>query len=428
MNHSNSRLTWAWKLALISFVIAGSTGVLLRYAMLYGAPWGLHLQDMRHAHSHLMYFGWATPALMTLIVRSLPRYMGRATLPGAGRIIGATIVVALLAYVSFLRFGYRPASIGTRQLPLSTIAAGLNVFAWYGFAFVYRRETRNTPRFLPLRLWDAALVFMALSSLGAWGLAIATAAGIDSQLVSSALTHLFLDLFADGWFLLALLGLAFVAIPANSEGRRARLGENLIVIGLPLTFLLNVPQSLLPDAVRVLAGLCAIIAGAGLLILLAVLFQALTKVENGAMKRLWGTALFFLALKALAFFVVSIPDGAAWSLRMGLRISYLHWLLLGGVSMGVVAAVHHYWSEHEGGGWRLLHLTIIILILSLVPLSGLWPASWKGRWIFELAAWAAFGPVLAAIYMLVKGSKWNRVRREEPPGSVRPEFETGTTL
>lgn len=64
-----SRLAWRGGLAL--FVLAGATGAWMRFSFLYGFPAGLVFQNMRHAHSHLMYFGWTTPVIMGLLATRL---------------------------------------------------------------------------------------------------------------------------------------------------------------------------------------------------------------------------------------------------------------------------------------------------------------------------------------------------------------------
>lgn len=401
-------LSWAWRVALVCFIIAAGTGALLRFSMLYGAPLGFALQDLRHAHSHLMYFGWATPALMALILAAVPQMTGRATGARAPTLLAAAFAAALLAYPAFLLFGYRPAQVGGAQLPVATIAAGLNILVWYGFIVSYWRFTRGVARYLPIRLWDAALAFLFLSSLGAWGLAVSTIAGMESPVVASALTHLFLDLFADGWFLLAVLGLACFALPATATSKAARAGENLLVAGLPLTFLLSVSAGALPSSVRALVGLSAIVAATGLLSLLYALLCALRAVSSTSQRGLWGTAIFFLALKALAFLVVSMPAGARWSLSMNLHISYLHWLLLGGITVGLLAAARRQWGAHAVTSWRPFLLTIIILLVSLLPLTRLWPAPLSGRWTLEVAAWAALGPLLGATLMLLRSKTHNK--------------------
>lgn len=407
MNSTKNEYRWAWQAALACFIVAATTGALLRFGMINGLPEGLHLHNLRHAHSHLMYFGWTTPAFMALIAANLPQMTQRSQPRYAGMIIKVVFAMALLAYVAFLFFGYQPVRVSDASLPLSTIGAALNVMAWYGFIVVYWRATKGTPRFMPLRLWDAALIFMVLASCGAWGIALATAAGLSSPILSLALTHLFLDLFADGWFLLALLGIAAMYMPSVAADRVARYGENLLVAGLPLTFLLSLPAGALPAAVRTLAGISAILAASGLLILLYVFAKQLPRLADRAQRWLWGAALFFLTLKAVAFLITSLPIGAAWSVRMGMRISYLHWLLLGGVSLGLLAAARAHWGPRVATLWQPTLATIVVLLVSLIPLTRLWPVELGGRWTLQFAAWATPGPVIMLILMLLRSMLHN---------------------
>src|SRR5690606_6538907 len=244
-----------------------------------------------------------------------------------------------------------------------TILAGVNVLLWYGFVAIYRRMTRGLPRYPWLRLWDAALGFLVLSSLGAWGLALSNVLGLEDPIWSLALTHLFLDIFADGWFVLALLGLAYAALPEAAMGRAARWGETLLVAGLPLTFLLSLPAGSLPGAVRWLVGGAALLVSAGLLANVWALLPAAW--EKG---RLWLVPLAFLSLKAIAELVMSIPAGAAWAGSMALRIPYLHWLLLGFVTLGVIAAAEQRWGRRAVSARPWMVGAVILLELSLMPL------------------------------------------------------------
>jgi hypothetical protein len=360
--------------------------------MLDGFPAGLQLLNVRHAHSHLMYFGWVTPALMALIASRLPVTAGRQS-----RILGAMIVAAVAAYGSFLMTGYRPLVVGDTNLPTSTILAGANVLLWYGFVILYRRATRGLPRYLWVRLWDAALGFLVLSSLGAWGLALSNVLGLDKPLVSLALTHLFLDLFADGWFVLALLGLAFAALPEAAAHRAAGWGETLLVAGLPLTFLLSLPATSLPAAVRWIVGAAALLVGAGLL---ANVWALLPVVWTKA--RLWLIPLGFLSLKAGAEITMAIPAGAAWAGSMALRIPYLHWLLLGFVTLGLAAAAEQRWGRDAVFARPWLVISVILLQLSLMPLTLVWPPSWGAAFALHFAAWASLGPVLVTVAMLAR--------------------------
>jgi len=416
MTDSNSSAwRWAWLCALGLFVLAGSTGVLMRFGLLSGFPWGLQYTNVRHAHSHLMYFGWVTPALMALMAAWLPALTGRPfspTLQSRFRaIIGAVLLLAVGAYGAFLLYGYRPAQIGGVRLPLSTILASLNMLGWYAFIVVYRQATKGAARISPLRLWDAALGFLVLASLGAWGVAVTAVFHIQDALVSAILTHLFLDLFADGWFVLGVLGLASAANPAASRHPWAARSESLLIMGLPVVFLLGIPVNLLPPFVRLIGSLGGLMVGLGLWGHIVVLWQR-------AEPR-WRPALIFLSLEATAALAITVPAIARWSERANLRISYLHWLLLGFVTLGLVTAALATWGQGFVRGWRWLVTAVTLLILTLIPLTNVWPAAWHGRWTMQLAAWAALGPVLVASGML-----WGGKRPFSLPQKMSPFVKT----
>lgn len=397
---SRVRTPWIWKAALVCFVIAGGTGSLMRFGMLYGYPAGLQFVNVRHAHSHLMYFGWVTPALMGLIAVWLPRVTDRPVSPRFRWVMGATIVAALLAYVAFIQYGYGVAEIGNRRLLLSVMAATLNMLAWYGYGILYYRATRGVPRNRALRLWDAALIFMVLASLGAWGVAVVSRLGVEDPFWSVAMTHVFLDLFSEGWMVLAVLGLAHAFRPAGTlnedQEQKSRWGENLIVIGLPVVFLLAMPVNLVPGAVRSIASLGGLLVVAGLLISVWALWPVTSRSWTG-----WRVPLILLALKALVGVGTILPSSALWGQQNGLRVLYLHLLLLGFVTLGLVVAAKEAWGGEAVPGERWLVGTVLILLLTLLPLTGLWPEDLGGRWAMQLAAWVSLGPVIAIAGMLV---------------------------
>lgn len=406
MPRRDTTLYRVWLAALACFVLAASTGSLLRFGMRLGYPAGLQMANIRHAHSHLMYFGWVTPALMALIVSSLPAAPSRRM----KQLLAAILVAAFAAYVPFLLYGYRPAALGGLSLPLSTMMAGLNVLLWYGFVIAYRQATRGLPRLPWLRLWDAAIAFLVLASMGAWGLAAAELVGLDGPILTLAFSHLFLDLFADGWFVLALLGLAYFAMPQAARHRAARWGETLVIAGLPLTFLLSLPAGSLPAAVRWVVAVGGLLVGIGLLAHLWALAPVAWRV-----RREWLIPLAFLALKAAGELTISFPAGATWASSMALRVSYLHWLLLGFVTLGLVAAAAQRWGNDALPARPWLVTSVLVLQLTLIPLTRLWPAGWGGVWTLDAAAWATLGPVLAAIAMLLLPKRGRAGSVDEDP-------------
>jgi hypothetical protein len=386
---SRRTLAWVWPAAIALFMLAGATGALFRIGMFTGLPGGLNFGDVRHAHSHLMFFGWVTPALMALIATRLAMISGRPV----GRLmrasIAATLVLALVAYVPFLLFGYRPMILGDSRLPLSVIASSLNMFAWYGFIVAYARMSRGLARSLPVALWDAALAFLALASLGAWGRAVLVALPVADPFLETASVHLFLDLFADGWFLLALLGL----IAASTVARRgAMITTGLLALGLPPIFLLGVRVALVPPTLRLIAAIGGVIVGVSLLVLIAQLWRA----------RSYRLVLALLAVKALALILIAQPDIARWAQGFsGLRLLYLHIFLLGSITLGLIVAARETWGAAIVPRSRAMTLAIGIMIVSLVPFTPLWPRALAGMWTLHAAAIASLGPVLAAVPLLL---------------------------
>jgi hypothetical protein len=401
------RLRRAWPVALGLFVLAGATGVLYRLGLTYGWTAGLDLVNIRHAHSHLMYFGWVTPLLFALVAAHLPTLTGRALPRSMRGVLIACFGAALVSYPLFLAFGYTPVALGSARMPLAVIGSSLNIVGWYGFVWIYARMTRGVPRTAPLVLWDIALTFLVLATLGAWGLALLKPLGIESATWASALTHIFLDLFSEGWLVLGVLGLAYAALdaPPRWSARGVHWSLYLLLVGLPVTFALGMARSLVPPGLMTVARLGSVAVGLGLLVQAVLLGRRLTRAERW----LWGVPLALLAMKALAQLGAGILPDVWWGSQHGLRIFYLHLMLLGVVSLGLVAAATRVWGEDATRGRSLFYGAVLLLLASLVPLTPLWPVAWVGRWAYVLAVAIAPLPVGAALVML-----WHGARRSPP--------------
>jgi hypothetical protein len=152
------------------------------------------------------------------------------------------------------------------------------------------------------------------------------------------------------------------------------------------------PQHVVPPALYWLGALGGLLLAAGLLAHVAVLWPLAG--------RRWQLALFFLALVAVTMIGTLWPDVARWATIAGLRIPYLHWLLLGFVTLGLVTAAAELWGDTAVPLWSWLAAAILLLILTLFPLTTLWPAALRGPWTRHAAAWAALGPPLVALAML----------------------------
>jgi hypothetical protein len=399
-----------WKWALACFILAGLTGILFRFGLAQGLTLGFNLINVRHAHSHFMYFGWATPALMALIVARATA-MGKGLLPAyAMHAMVATLVAAFIAFPLFLAFGYASVPVGKAQLPLGVIGSGLNIIGWYAFVVVYAHAMRGTARDRAVVLWDAAVVFMVFASLGAWALALLRPLGVESMVLAVSLTHVFLDLFSEGWFVLGVLGLAYASLRPGAPAGDWSLW--MLFAGLPLTFPLGMPASLVPPGMMLLARLGGVLVGVGLL---ANAWGLLRHGEAEALRR-WRLPLLLLVLKAAAQLVMALAPGVAG--LFGLRVLYLHVMLLGFVSLGLVTAAGGAWGRSAASGRSLFGLAVVAMLLSLVPLSALWPVAFGRMHALTAAAWVALAPVGVAVLMLVKAVMGKRGAESAEPVKV----------
>jgi hypothetical protein len=388
-----------WHAALACFLLAAAGGVLLRFGLVQGLPFGLLPGDVRHAHSHLMFFGWVTPVLMLLLLR-----LQGAEVPVAGRrILALTLFAALASFLPFLLSGYRLTPVLGRALPLSMITSGLNGVAWYAFTvlFLFRaRKGGKQERPAAERYFLAAIALLLLSSVGAAALACAGMFKAGPLLVSSLATF-FLDLFAEGWFGLALLGLAYSSRPAAARERAARTGLVVLVAGLVLRNLADLLAANGFVLLEPLAAAGSAVAGLGLIAVLTPLWRQLLHERLS----LWHLSLGLLLLKAVVDLLSSSPGFAAWSAAAGLRVFYLHAYLLGAVTLGLIAAVREQWGEAAYRRPWLLAGAALLMTASLLPLSGAWPAGWSGARALDVAAWLSPAPLLAVAYSLLPPRK-----------------------
>lgn len=410
-------------MALVSFTLAGLTGAGLRFGLVYGFPWALNYADVRHAHSHLMFFAWVTPAAMLLAAQALSD-RGRR-LPGGGGVAIAAAAMGLAAYLPFLSSGYRLTPVGDAELPLSMMASGLNGLVWYAFAGLWWFAARRLRRDAVMRYFDGAVILLVAASLGAVGLAWMGMSAVESAALQAAFVDVFLTLFADGWFGVAIVAGALVAVrrdagalTATRRDAGARVAWPHAVGGAvasrrdtgakpiaawPATAL--VVGLLLRSVSRFLAdGLgwswTAPFEAAGgaiaALAWLAAVVHVWPKRGAAGPPTLLHVALGLLATKAVAELAMATPAGDAWVTANGLRVFLLHAFLLGAISIGLVAVFRARYGSAAFRGATVFALAVGVMLVSLLPLTGLWPMAYAGRWALTFAAVAALGPPLVA--------------------------------
>lgn len=395
-----------WMGALACFILAAGTGFFFRSIQFLGVPaalpWpgGVITLDMghiRHAHTHVMYFGWVTPVVLLLMLPHPARYRG---------LIAALLVLAALAWAPFLLLGYKP---------LSIVLSTSTMLTWYVFGIRYWRDRRRgiiplcvarsredtTPRtgdYDVRHVHDAALVLLIVASIGAWGLGMTMAMGMDHSLAYDLALHVFLDLFAEGWLMLSVLA-AMLRSAGHSIPKRAFW---MLVTGIPTLFLLGVAPERLPWAVRLMGSTGALLTATGLWLVL--------RTVRGRLHQVWTFPVALMYVKIVVHAGLAVPAVASWGLTAGLRIPWLHLILLGIVTTGLVAAVHDRFGSDWTRGWPALQGSIVLVLVSLFLLTGLWPEGLRGAWAGPVVAGIALLPLLAMIRMLVAN-----FRQQNPP-------------
>jgi hypothetical protein len=399
-------------MATAMLALAAATGVLLRFGLYLGMPaWGANFNAVRHAHSHLMYFGWVTLGLMALIWHYLPDYSGVPAPRGARGQLAVTAGLALLSFPAFWANGYGLTPVAGRELPLGAMLSGFNGLAWFWFVWLYARATRRlVARPLPVQLWDWGLALMVVASLGALGVAATAALHSSSIFLQQFFLHLFLDLFAVGWFMLGLLGVIWAGL-ARKGALPSQLPAMSLAVALTPTFVLGMSPAAVTSGMFWLAALANGVAVA----LLARHMIALWG-RRADLPLLIRFALAALVLHLLATLAVLIPGVWRWSAGTQLRIYVLHTFLLGWVSSGLLASLVIAVGQMRARRWRVVTwgwmagvaaMLIALAGLGLAVLIPVPPLVW-----LRLAAWSSLLPtaaaVCAALFLLPLGSRRRR--------------------
>ena len=385
-----------YRLSLLSFILAAATGALFRYGLIFSLPDILALDNIRHAHTHLMFFNWISPPAMAWMATLLIKSGANISALSISRCLYTMLFLGFLSYPFFLFFGYSPVELGVASLPISAIVSGLIMLTWYWFAvlyFIYRKQTESTPA---LEIFDGALTALLVSSLGAWGVSAAQLFDGIHSLIPSALTYFFLSVFTEGWAVLAAVGIIWSAADLPSPNIKVEWLYLPLLFGSMLLFPLSFSKNLITPEMLIAArfGLILIVISLSLNLFY---FKKAVLVKN---RYLFYSILMLLALK-IAAQAISIFPTDFWIGEHGLRILYLHLVLLGFISITLI----HFLPFNKKPAPVLssfFAITVWLLLLSLAVISGYWPASIAVPnvylWIFLIALL----PLIPALLLLLK--------------------------
>jgi hypothetical protein len=368
-----------WKTTLVAFLLAAAAGIFMRFALVSGDWHGLHFANVRHAHSHLMLFSWATSAWMILLARSCAAYGQDIT--GMRTCIRLSILIGFLTFVPFLFWGYTPARFGELRIPVSIILSIAIIFVWYAFAAFYFRNRRLLAE--RLHLIDIAVIGMIVCTAGAWLRGVFVALKFADPVFADGAVHAFLTILTDGWLLLGLFGL----VALRSGVVIPRMTVIAATFGLTLSFLVNLEAA--PDAMRWIGAVFMFVFGVAALSMLHALSGHISRFVFIAL----GSALLLRLLYVVPPIMHTI-DG------LQLRVTYLHWLYLPGISTLLLEL-----SGVHGRRLRWFFASSVLLVIGTIPMSGVWPYLDSGALrpaglAFMIAS--SFGPPLVLLLHLIR--------------------------
>ncbi len=325
--------SYLWlKISVINLLIVSILGVTLRYKIAFALPF-IDQKSLLHGHSHFAFTGWITQALLALLVLHLSKRFEKDMFVKYRWILILNLISAYGMLIAFPIQGYGAVSISFSVL---------SIFASYFFVWTYWKDLNKTNPH-PSKLWlRASLVFYAISSLGAFSLAVMMATHSVQQHWYLGSVYFFLHFQYNGWFFFAAVGLFIgtfirMGIPAD------KLKSIFILFAgacIPAYFL-SILWAEIPMWVYILTVIAAIGQVVGWFWLVKLIWPKLSyfKTEFVSLSRwLFGLSATALTIKLLLQAGSVIPQLS--TLSYGFRpiiIGYLHLVLLGIFTLFLIA-------------------------------------------------------------------------------------------
>ena len=333
------------KISLINLLIVACLGVILRYKILFSLPF-VDQKHLLHGHSHFAFAGWITQALMALLVSYLIKQQESGNYKKYSWLLYANLITAYGMLIAFPIEGYGLFSI---------IFSTASIFVSYAFAFFYWRDLKKLSAGPAAHSWfKAAVLFNALSSLGAFALTIMMMNKVIHQNWYLAAEYFYLHFQYNGWFFFACMGLftAFVSRNTASEHILRNIFWLFVFAVVPAYFLSTLWMDI-PVWIYILVIIAAIAQVVGWL-----WFVSLIKKNWNLLKPKISTpskyilACSAVALTAKLFLQLGSTIPSLSDLAFGFRpivIGYLHLVLLGVITLFILGSMfsEDYFYTHK---------------------------------------------------------------------------------
>lgn len=314
------------RISLINLLIVAAIGVVLRYKIVYPLPF-IDQKHLLHGHSHFAFAGWISQAIMAIMVSYLVKMKGESVYKRYRWLLLANLLTAYGMLIAFPIEGY-----GTMSIIFST----LSIFVSYTFGVFYWKDLNRLEQKNASHPWfKAAVLFNALSSLGAFALAIMMISRIVHQNWYLAAEYFYLHFQYNGWFFFSCMGFITVRLSAYADPVLLRRIFLLFGTALIPAYFLSALWMNIPVWVYVLVVIAAFAQLWGWVLMVRVLKITASRLTMPKVSKLLlvfsATALTIKLLLQLGSTIPSLSD-----LAFGFRpivVGYLHLVLLGVITL-----------------------------------------------------------------------------------------------
>ncbi|WP_149698254.1 hypothetical protein [Chitinophaga sp. CF418] len=325
---ANTSLASWIQIALANLAVVALLGLVLRGKILFNIPF-LDFRYLLHAHSHFAFGGWITVALLSL--------MAYIILPSeyAGKAIYKWMLTAILITSYGMLFTFPFQGYGL----YSILFSNLFIFSSYAFTVVFIKDIWKSAVVSSVKVLSiGAVIYMSLSSAGAFTLAYLMATKSQQTYLYRDAIYSYLHLQYSGFFSLSVFALMLHYLKIDNRYTKW-FTWSLTASVLPTMFLCYLWHEI--------SNLFQIIAFAGSILLIATLICFLLMLPallpgiqktKPLTKKVVGIAMIAFIFKLIFQALTIIPSlGVLAFSNRPIIIGFLHLVLLGFVSLFILA-------------------------------------------------------------------------------------------
>lgn len=311
----------AWFIcAFLMLVLGALAGLILRIEFVFG--FFLPLQNLLHAHSHILMLGWLNLLGLGLICDLLDFKHKQLK-----KLLYTEVVALLLMFIGFIYQSYGGVSI---------MGASMQMFANYFFTYLFfKNKPRESNIFIETSFLMNIVSTAAIFAIGP----VSVVWGKASKEFSLAIAF-FLHFQIEGWLLLLYFGILY----RYFNLKPTRLEWWVCTTSLILRYALPIYNSF-PHTIFYIINALGIVLQGFFILLLAV------RLRKESLPLLVTMSVYALLAKAIFSLMILLPAWSRHALQnRDLVLFYLHWVFIGIISLGLLGILFNVKQIKLGKG------------------------------------------------------------------------------